>query len=274
VSARFEAIAVTIEGVPILGEYLSMPFFWVVHFLNEVAYYLDLADDWISSLDLEYIILDLQQWVMNTLEDDPFILDYFRRNITGWIMYRLGFDMVDCLLFSYYPIGFIRSKLIEWFPLLGIALDDPFGGLMMILGAEEWEIIEFYGHFLAWLLWRMGVSITEAMLFESDLAGWLVFRLTEVFPWLEILLTDPPGWIMLLLGAEEWELIEFYSHFFAWVLWRLGFTITEGLLFESDPAGWIWLKFMEAVDREIEEHLDWLIGTCGRVISLIWQTRT
>lgn len=273
VSAVYEEIAVAISGVPILGEYLSMPFFWVVNFLNWVAYYLNEADDWISGLDFELVIDNIERWLMTLMGATTWDLLIFGDNLFAFSLHRMGLPSHEALMASSDLSDYLRWKMTTLWGFLEDLFEDPFGGLMTILGAEEWEVIEFYGHFLAWLLWKAGMTITEAMLFESDLSGWLIYRLTEIFPWLEILLTDPPGWVMLILGAEEWELVEFYGHFFAWVLWRLGIDLTEALFFEEDPVGWIWLNLREAVDLYIDIEIEWLISTFRRVIVLIWETR-
>lgn len=251
VAARFEAIAVAIEGVPILGEYLAMPFFWVTYFFNEIAYWVDLADDWISAIDFDYIIVDLQQWVMDTIEDDLFVRDYFRRNITGWIMYRLGFGFVDSLLFSYYPIGFIKEKLIEWFPLLGLVLDDPLGWIREVI-IDYWPILEgLFDDPIAWVMYRLGADMWEVLAFRDDIPAWIFYRLTG-------------SYVDALF--YKWNLIEYVK----WKL-RSEWPFLEEILF--DPIGWLWREFMEAVDTYIDTQIEWVIQTSARVISLIWETR-
>lgn len=251
IGQRVEAIAVAVWEVPILGEYLAMPFLYVAGFLSELARSLSEADDWISGFNLDYFIEDLPQWVMDRMEPDAFIRDYFRRNITGWIMYRLGFDLVDALLFSYYPIGFIKRKIGEWFPFLEPMFDDPFGWIrekivervpalgylfedpagwvLYMLGVPWWERVFWSDHLFAWLLYRWGLPMVDALMFEASPISWIEYQVLKRWPFLDDL------------------------------IW--------------DPIGWIWEEFKEAVDRYIDLELDWLVRTVERVLCTIWEMR-
>ena len=250
-SVKFLILATQIDGIPIIGEYLSDPFYWVGYHLYFAGYYLDEADAWISSLNVDTFILSLTDWVMEKVGASLSERLVFYGHFTAWIMTRLGFNMLEAFLFEMNPelwlrwklatwfdfldpifndpFGWIREKIIENIPALGYLFEDPAGWVLYMLGVPWWERFFWSDHLLAWLLHRWGLDIADALMFEADPIFWVKYQVLKRWDFLDDLLLDPPSWI--------------------------------------------WDKFTQAVDRYIDVNLDWLVTTAARVLNTIWQTR-
>lgn len=251
VANGFEAIAVAIKTVPILGEYLSIPFFWITYFFNEVAYYLDLADGWVSALDVDRFIENFIDWIMEMAGITWWEKIIYQGHFVAWVMSRLGFSMIESFMFEAYPEGFIIWKITSWFPDLGFIWDDPFGWIKEKI--IEWvPALEYlFEDPVRWVLYMLGVPWGDTITWRYHLFGYLLYASGESR--LDSLWWDryPKYWVRAKV-LERWDFL-------------------DDLLL--DPVGWFWKEFTEAVDRYIDVNIDWLIRTVGRVLNTIWQTR-
>lgn len=250
VAAEFEATAVAIDGVPIIGEYLAMPFYWMTYYINEAAYWLDEADTWISSLDVDSIIDNFSIWVMTWLGAMPWDFIFFEDNLFGFCLYKMGLPMMDALMASYDLLTYLQWRMIVWWGFLEDLVYDAAGWIRDQI-VDMWPILEgLFDDPIAWVMYRLEADMWEVLLFRDDIPAWLFYRLTGSY-------TDALFF--------KWNLIEYVK----WKL-RSHWPFLDEILL--DPLGWFWRNLMEAIDTYIDTHIEWLVSTCGRVISLIWQT--
>jgi len=247
----FEGIAVAVEKVPILGEYLSYPLLWVVYYLELVALYLDEADGWISSFNVGTIYSNFIDWVMDVMEPEPYIRMFYQGHFVAWIMHRLGFYTADCFDFEANPEAFILWKITQWFPDLGVIWEDPFGWIKEKI--IEWvPALEYlFEDPVRWVLYMLGVPWGDTITWRYHLFGYLLYASGESR--LDSLWWDryPMYWVRAKV-LERWDYL-------------------DDLLL--DPIFWLWDRFRQAIDRYIDVNLDWLVRTGARVLNTIWQMR-
>ncbi len=242
----------TVERIPIVGYLLTDPVNWMAWCFSQAAWEFDFLDDTIESLKLGWIRSEgLAVWIMHVMDADIWEIFFWRHHFIGWVLYRVGFEVTDALMFESSPGWFIRWKITTWFDYLDPILDDPFGWIreriiervpalgylfedpsgwvLYMLGVPWFERFFWSDHLLAWLLHRWGLDIAEALIFEADPIFWVKYQVLKRWDFLDDLLLDPPSWI--------------------------------------------WDKFTQAVDRYIDVNLDWLVKTGERVLSSIWQMR-
>jgi len=250
-AAKFEGIAVAVEGVPIIGEYLAMPFFWVTFYLNEVAYYLDLADNWISSLDTDTIVTNFKIWVMNFLGAAPWDFIIFDDDLFGFVLYQMGLPIYQAKMASYDLLTYLRWRMIVWWGFLEDIVYDAAGWIEDRL-IDRWPILEgLFDDPIAWVMYRLDADMWEVLAFRDDIPAWIFYRLTGSYVDALVFKWDLIGYVKFKLRNEWPDLSDLLD----------------------DPRGWVWDQFTEAIDQYIDLYIDWLVVTCARVINLIWQVR-
>lgn len=241
----------TVYRIPIVGPLLSDPVYWMAWLFSQAAWEFDFFDYTIESLKLGYLRDGLVEWIMRVMDADAMEIFFWHDHFIAWVLHRVGFGVIDALMFESSPGTFIIWKITSWFDFLDPLLDDPFGWIreriiervpgvayffedppgwvLYMLGVPWFERIFWSDHLLAWLLHRWGLNIADALMFEADPIEWVRYQVLKRWDFLDDLLLD--------------------------------------------PVGWFWKEFTEAVDRYLDVNIDWLVATAARVLNTIWQTR-
>lgn len=249
--SRFWWLWYDIKGIWLIGPHLAWPFYQAYERCYWAAHYLSKADERIESLNWDSFIDNFERWAMKFLGANAIDFWYFGNNLFKFSLHRIGLPH----------------------------------------DRADWAGEDFQG----WLNWRMRAWWGFLDGLQADPAGWIKEKIVATFPKLAYLFDDPESWVLFMLGVPWFERIIWKNHLFAYLLYRWGLSRIDALVFESspaffirwkveqrwpfldnlllDPVGWLWPKWKDSIDRYLDAHIDWLVRTAGRVLSLIWQAK-
>lgn len=219
----------SVTGVPIIGEYLKWPFYYMYEKCYWVAHYLFKADQRIESLG----------W------------DEFIWSPGAWLLVRLGADIGSATHYRYRPWAWIIWKFRKEHLILDALLDRDFywiGNYVL----DRWPILR---------------EIT------LDPRGWVWDRVKERWWWVDELIYHPGRWFLVTQGADVGR-AEYYQYQpWRWFIWKFRKEhLPIDALLDRDTR-WLWNWITEAIDRYIDDHLDWVVSTVSRLLNKIWQMR-
>lgn len=195
VSDIFVKLFDSIKDIPIIGEYLASPFWWVGFRLAWVAHYLRKADERIEGINITDILERPLFWVLTRLGMPWYEFPLWAEHLWAWLLYRFGLSRLDALMFEASPVGFIITKVVEKWPFLTPILKDPRLWVRRRL-EEAWsEFEEIRTHPRRWALRKIGATAYEAAFWETNPWGWVKQKIRSTWPDLARLLDNPKRFV-------------------------------------------------------------------------------
>lgn len=189
--------------------------------------------------EADRLLLDLRRFWHN-LEWGYLINDLIRRVFWWWD--RLRSD----------PRGFVNDWITDLFPGWTSFRYDPRGYILGKIYERYPELRAFLQDPWDWLRvaleWRLGLGSG----FFADPLGNIRGRIYNRYPQLRGLFENPSAWLRDQLVV------------------RLG--VQRDFL--DDPTAWVWWYLREAIERNLQSHLDWLIRIVARTLENIWSMKT
>jgi hypothetical protein len=178
ISDWFEDTYYKIVSVPVLGPYLSLPFWWFYLYFYRVAidtltyrgYYLQVTQ-WIGDISSGWLLNEYLQGLWSewkSLTDDPL----------AWVSGKLSLLVKDYWVFRYYAKTWVLDRLRE--------INEGFFTLAYAP--------------LTWLYDRVQERFPELIDFAVDPLTYIVDRLAELYTDIRTFLRDPEGWFRSYLS--------------------------------------------------------------------------
>lgn len=203
---------------------------------------------------------------------------YWVYNFLDWVRYYL--QKVD--------------DALETIPIRTL-IDHPGMWLLVQCGADIGRAEFFKDRPWEWFIWRFRKEhpILDALL-ERDFdwiwsylrdrfpilaqivrnpRGWVRDRIDELWPDFGQIRRSPGLWLLVKAGADIARASHFKRRPWAWFIWkfRKEHPPLDALL-ERDTR-WLFRWVREAIDDYLDDHIEWLIETGGRVLNIIWTSK-
>ena len=188
--------------------------------------------------DADTLLRDIRRFVVD-LRDGSLINDLIRRFFWWWDRFRAD------------PYGFINDVINHLFPWWWSFRTNPRQFVHDRINElwPEWNWFRL--HPTAWLKYKIETNLGLGIGFFDDPVFWIKRRIYERWPFLSPFFDDPGYWLKL------------------WIAYRLGL----GADFFDDPAFWVWRRLQFALDRFLEQNLEWLVNLVSRTLNAIWTTK-
>lgn len=169
----------------------------------------------------------------------------------AWLLVRLGADIAYAEYYKYRPWDWLIWKFRKEHPILDALL--------------AWDL-SWIGNYI-WGNWPVLWDLTY------DPAGWIWGKIKERWWWVDEIIYYPGRWLLTTAGADIAYAEYYRDRPWEWFFWkfRKEHPVIDALL-DRDTL-WLWAWVTEAIDTYLDTHIDWLVNTAARVLSLIWQAR-
>lgn len=261
VSDWFENVSRDIDGVPIIGNRLSYPFY-------AISWYLDQASDRLFSADDNFV--RVRDWIQYLINGSGFInLLYWasgnfrqiRENLPSFILNALYSVSSDLYSFALNPIGFVNTKIRQISSYLSWFIDDPMGLFVAFFRAINW-----------WLGW-----------FIDNPSDWLRNFLRGIAWHITLLVDNPLGFVnhyLRNLSGHFGGIIDNARNWFLGRLWEVSpdlynLAINTSYYLKSQIAGYLgfsmdfWSNPIDYLTRRALERFRFMLGFYANTIKEI-----
>lgn len=169
----------------------------------------------------------------------------------AWILVRMGADIGRAVHYRHAPWAWMIWKFRREHLLLDALLSGHFWWIRdYIIG--RWPVLR-------------DISI--------DPQSWIWDKIKARWRWVDELIYHPGRWLLVMCGADIGR-AEYYRHWpWGWFVWQFRHHHPPFDALLSRDTYWLWNWFRESIDRYLDNHIDWLVRTCGRIINMIWEAR-
>lgn len=252
VSDWFENISQDIDGVPIIGNRLSYPFYAISWYLDQAANRLYSADDtfvrvrdWLQHIVNGTGFINLLYWSSNNFR-------LIRENLPTFILNALYAVSSDLYSLAINPIGFVNAKIRQISGYLSWFIDDPMGLFVSFFRAINWWLGWFIDNPSDWLRnFLRGVSWHIGLIVDNPL-GFVNHYLRSLSGQLGQIIDNPVNWFW----GKIWEISPDLYHLAVDTSFYLKTRIAAYLGFDMS----FWVNPIDYLTRRILERIRLLVG--------------